>query len=198
MRYKDEDLVLRITDYITNCTLEEGRQPTVREIGSRFGVSKSTAQNYVTLIRKKKLCQRLEKYNGEFEQVARLENKISCGSPCFEEQNIMEYFRLPTAVFGKGQKYILTATGDSMIGEGITEGDTLVVRKQVTAEDGDIVVALLNGENTLKRLRHHEDGTPFLHPENPEHKDIEIGPWDTFYIQGVLTHIIKEVKEAEQ
>ena len=72
-----------------------------------------------------------------------------------------------------------------------------MVRKQVTANDGDIVVALLNGENTLKRFFHHSDGRPFLHPENPAYADIEITDEDTFYIQGVLSHVIKEIPPYE-
>ena len=80
-----------------------------------------------------------------------------------------------------------------MIGAGIQEGDQLIIRKQVTADDGDIVVALLNQENTLKRLRHDADGHPYLHAENPTYPDIEIREEDSFYIQGVLTYVIKAV-----
>ena len=197
MRCMDEQLVQDISDYIADCIMVEDRKPTVREIGNRFGVSKSTAQNYVGYIRRRRVCVQLEKFNAGYEKAARLGNDISCGSPCYEEQNIDEYLRLPSAVFGKGEKYILTAKGDSMTGAGILDGDVLVIRRQVTAEDGQIVVALLNGETTLKRLRCREDGRPYLHPENAKYKDIEIGPWDTFYIQGVLTHIVKEIRELQ-
>ena len=197
MRCMDEQLVQDISDYIADCIMVEDRKPTVREIGSRFGVSKSTAQNYVGYIRRRRVCVQLEKFNAGYEKAARLGNDISCGSPCYEEQNIDEYLRLPSSVFGKGEKYILTAKGDSMTGAGILDGDVLIIRRQVTAEDGQIVVALLNGENTLKRLRCREDGRPYLHPENAKYKDIEIGPWDTFYIQGVLTHIVKEMAEVQ-
>lgn len=197
MRCMDEQLVQDISDYIADCIMVEDRKPTVREIGSRFGVSKSTAQNYVGYIRRRRVCVQLEKFNAGYEKAARLGNDISCGSPCYEEQNIDEYLRLPSSVFGKGEKYILTAKGDSMTGAGILDGDVLIIRRQVTAEDGQIVVALLNGENTLKRLRCREDGRPYLHPENAKYKDIEIGPWDTFYIQGVLTHIVKEIRELQ-
>ena len=128
------------------------------------------------------------------EKAAWLGNDISCGSPTYQEEHIMEYLRLPVSVFGKGEKYIITASGDSMIGAGITEGDYLVIRKQVTASEGDIVVALVNGENTLKRLMQHGDGTQYLHPENDAYADIEFSDGDTFYIQGVLTHIIKHAE----
>ena len=61
----------------------------------------------------------------------------------------------------------------------------------VNSENGDIIVALLNGENTLKRLRYDANGRPYLHPENPVYPDIMIHEGDRFYIQGVLIYAIK-------
>ena len=195
MQHLDNALIARISEYMGSCLLEEDYTPTVREVGIKFGISKSTAQKYMAKISAEGLCPQLEKYSRDgTEKTAWLENDIACGAPSYQEENIAEYLRLPVSVFGKGEKYIVTASGDSMTGAGITAGDLLVVRKQVTASDGDIVVALVNGENTLKRLRYRQDGTPYLHPENSAYSDIEFGPDDTFYIQGVLTHIIKHVE----
>ena len=80
-----------------------------------------------------------------------------------------------------------------MVDADIHEGDLVVIRKQVTADPGDIVVALLNGENTLKRLMLDESGRPYLHPENRNYDDIEIRDGDEFYIQGVAVKIIKDI-----
>ncbi len=195
MQHLDMDLIGRISEYMGKCLLERDYTPTVREVGSVFGVSKSTAQKYMAKITAEGLCPEQEKYSRQgMEKTAWLGNDISCGSPTYQEEHIMEYLRLPVSVFGKGEKYIITASGDSMIGAGITEGDYLVIRKQVTASEGDIVVALVNGENTLKRLMQHSDGTQYLHPENDAYADIEFSDGDTFYIQGVLTHIIKHAE----
>ena len=82
---------------------------------------------------------------------------------------------------------MLRAFGDSMIDAGINKDDLLVIRKQQEANDGDIVVALTNGENTLKRL-YHKGRIIVLHPENKTMKDIEVTNCE---IQGVLVGCIK-------
>ena len=82
---------------------------------------------------------------------------------------------------------MLHAKGESMIGAGIEEGDLLVIRKQNTADDGEIIVALTDGKNTLKRL-YHKGGKIILHPENPKLKDIIV---KDCAIQGVLVSCIK-------
>ena len=83
---------------------------------------------------------------------------------------------------------MLHATGNSMVDAGINEGDLLVVKKQETAEDGNVVVAFVDGETTLKRL-YHRDGLIVLHPENKRMKDIVVDKCD---IQGVLVSCIKQ------
>lgn len=74
-----------------------------------------------------------------------------------------------------------------MIDAGINKGDLLVIRKQETAKDGEIVVALVNGENTLKRI-YHKNGKIRLHPENKEMEDIVVKKCE---VQGVLVSCIK-------
>ena len=120
---------------------------------------------------------------------------IRCGTPEFEEQDIDAYYTLPEAIFGRGEFYILTAKGDSMIEADIEEGDLVVVKKTAEAQKGDIIVALLNGENTLKRLM-ISNGEYVLHPENSHMEDIPIGNEDEFYIQGVATHVIKHIASS--
>ena len=83
------------------------------------------------------------KYSGEQTQTP-IVGSIPCGSPQYEEENIEEYVSLPTAIFGKGDFFILRASGQSMIEAGIDDGDLVVVKKQVEANEGDIVVALVD------------------------------------------------------
>ena len=195
MQHKDYDVLDEMSRYVNEFIMEKDCYPSVRDLGNRFGLCKSSAHRYLKSLKEDGLLPSDNKMMpGEEERVAWLSNTISCGSPSYQEENIDGYVRLSTAVFGKGQKYLLTASGDSMIGADIEEGDVLVIRKQVTASEGDIIVALLNGENTLKRLMMHENGKPYLHPENRCYSDIEIDDGDTFYVQGVLTHIIKAVE----
>ena len=74
---------------------------------------------------------------------------VSCGLPEYAEENFEEYVPLPVALFGQGDFYLLRASGNSMIEAGIDPGDLVVVRKQNTAEEGDIVVALVDNETCL-------------------------------------------------
>ena len=97
---------------------------------------------------------------------------------------------LPMTMVGNDDVYILYASGDSMINAGIDDGDMVLVRRQETARDGDIVVAYVEGEgNTLKRL-HHEGKQVILHPENPMLADI---PVDFLKVQGVAIWVFKKV-----
>lgn len=120
-----------------------------------------------------------------------LDNGISCGKPRYEEENIEEYVMLPTALFGSGEFYILRANGDSMIDAGIETGDTVVIRKQNTAQFGDIVVALADGQNTLKTYAYDEElERVMLQPENEEYDPIYP---NELYIQGVAVNVIKKL-----
>ena len=114
--------------------------------------------------------------------------------PQYEEENIEEYVSLPTAIFGKGDFFILRASGQSMIEAGIDDGDLVVVKKQVEAKEGDIVVALVDNQNTLKRyFRDDENKKIILHPENKKMKDIIV---DECCIQGVgLSHHQRTITE---
>ena len=124
--------------------------------------------------------------NGEA-VIVPLIGQIACGEPCFEVENIEESFALPRSVFGNGELFMLRAFGDSMIVAGINKDDLLVIRKQESADDGDIVVALVNGNNTLKRL-YRRNGKIVLHPENKTMEDIIVADCE---IQGVLVSCIK-------
>ena len=154
------------------------------DIADYFGVLKSTIDPRYGEIPKNLIP--VKKYR----QIPVL-GEIACGDPILAEENIEEYVSLPTAIFGKGDFFILRASGQSMIEAGIDDGDLVVVKKQVEANDGDIVVALVDNQNTLKRyFRDDENKKIILHPENKKMKDIIV---DECCIQGVACHIIKEL-----
>ena len=111
---------------------------------------------------------------------------IACGQPVDAVEQIEESVTLPRAIFGGGDLFILHTHGDSMIDIGIKHGDLVVIRKQNTAENGDIIVAMMNGETTLKRF-YKRNGKVVLHPENKEMKDIIVKDCE---IQGVLVSCI--------
>ena len=108
-----------------------------------------------------------------------------------EEQRILEYVRPPETVFGNGELFLLRANGDSMVDAGIDDGDWVVIKKQNTAEEGDIVVALSDGLNNLKYFyRNKRKGCAILRSANEAkgYKDIEV--YD-LQIQGVAQNVIK-------
>ncbi len=203
MRYKSPELMEKIIQFIDEYYMIHQKSPSMAVIAEAIGIHRSNIQRYlVEMTEKGTVSQKgrsivtpgIEKNSKPV--LAAHVGSIRCGTPEFEEQDIDTYFTLPEAIFGRGEFYILTAKGDSMTEAGIDEGDYVVIRKLQEAEPGDIVVALLNGENTLKRYMKDKDGRVYLHPENSTLEDIPVGGEDEFYLQGVATHIIKKVASS--
>ena len=122
---------------------------------------------------------------------------IPCGQMVSEEENIEEYVNLPISIFGGGELFILHTYGDSMIGAGIEQGDMVVIRKQTWANDGDLVVAYVEGEgSTLKRyVDDGENQRIILRPENDDYEDIIV---ENLEIQGVVVNIIKQTPAGKR
>jgi repressor LexA len=96
--------------------------------------------------------------------------RIAAGSPLLAEEDIEDILPLPTQLVGNDPVFMLRVQGDSMIEAGIFDGDLVVVRRQADADDGDIVAALIDGEEaTIKRLR-RSPGKVILLPENPAYE----------------------------
>jgi len=199
MRYKDPKLMQRIRDFADDYYAEEGRFPSTTEIGKAVGVSRGTAYRYLVEMDERGLIS----YDGSeilTEKIERLRSTriaevytgaIPCGTPESVEPMVDDYVSLPTSIFGSGEMYVLRTRGDSMIEAGIDEGDFVVVKKQRTAQIGEIVVALHNNENTLKTLGFNKETNRYiLHPENASLKDIEV---DDLTIQGVAKFVIKSL-----
>lgn len=183
-------------EYIVSYQKEHGISPSYRNIMHELRFSSlSMVQKYVLALEKDGKIERTVvgniqtpiKLKKQGVTMAPLVGDIACGDPTEEESNIQESIELPNAIFGGGDLFMLHAKGESMIGAGIEEGDLLVIRKQNTADDGDIVVALTDGKNTLKRI-FHKRGQVILHPENPKLKDIVA---NDCVVQGVLISCIK-------
>lgn len=117
--------------------------------------------------------------------------QIACGAPLLAEENIEEYVPILKSELGTGEFFALRAHGDSMVNAGIEDGELVFVRRQDTAEEGDIVVALIDDEATLKRFyrdtRRHKI---VLHPENEAYADME---FDSVVIQGKAVKVLKNL-----
>jgi DNA polymerase V len=88
--------------------------------------------------------------------------------------------------------FFVRVTGDSMIGAGIHSGDLLIVDRSLEPKDGNVVIAVLDGELTVKRLSMRE-GKPVLLPENDQYPPVEVGEHAAFEVWGVVTHVIHEL-----
>jgi len=197
MRSKSPELMNKIIKYVEQYYLQNGHSPSTTKIAEEVEIARGTAYKYLVEMAARGMIEYdgesietvvTKKFNTEISQTA-IVGSIPCGTPQYEEENIEEYISLPASIFGKGEFYILRASGDSMIEAGIEDGDLVVIRKQVYADEGDIVVALVDNQNTLKRFyRDDENKKIILHPENKRLKDIVV---DECYIQGVACHVIK-------
>ena len=199
MRSKSIELMNEIKKYIEEYYLQYRQSPSTTKIAEAVGIARGTAYKYLVEMSERNMIEYdgqeistevTRKYNKEQTQTP-IVGSVPCGRPQYEEENIEEYVSLPTAIFGKGDFFILRASGQSMIEAGIDDRDLVVVRKQVEANEGDIVVALVDNQNTLKRYyRDNANKKIILHPENKTMKDIIV---DDCYIQGVACHIIKKI-----
>ena len=199
MRRRNVELMNCIIEFAEQYYLENSSSPSVRTIADRFGIGVSTAYRYllemderglITYDGKRISNDRIEKLNSNSGVIrAAVVGSIACGIPNLAEENVEEYVSLPRSMFGDGEFFILRANGESMIDAGIETGDLVVIRKQACAEDGQIVVALVEDEATLKRL-YRDKGKVRLHPENRAMDDIIV---DYCIIQGVAVKVIKDL-----
>ena len=200
MRTKDESIFITIKKHIEIFYLNKGISPTIREIAKETGIQKTRVHNYLIEMNKQGLIDYFGR-NGIETDVTKKLNKettlaalvgdIVCGEPTLSEENIEEYFKLPTALVGCGNFFLLKAKGQSMIDAKIDDGDLVLVKQQNTAEPGQIIVALINDENTLKR--YYPDFTNNrirLHPENKNMKDFYV---ENLYIQGIAVKVFKNL-----
>ncbi len=180
MKKISEKVLSNILEFIKVFQLENGRSPSYREIQKHLSLSSlSLVGRYVNLLEEKGQVKRDEHgfiditYNVKLSQsiLAPVVGEVRCGEPIFAQENIESVYRLPTEIFGKDNVFLLHAKGDSMEGVGIREGDLLVVKKCESADNGDIVVALLEDSATVKTFYRKKDHI-VLHPENDRYDDI--------------------------
>lgn len=201
MRRKDPALMERIRDFVEQFYFSHGRSPSTTEIGDAVGIARGTAFKYLVAMDERGLISyadgnaatdRMKSLTSDVNPAASISGFVPCGTPQMIEASVDEYVPLPVSIFGRGELFIVRASGDSMIEAGIDDGDLVVVHKQDFANEGDIVVALVDNENTLKRYyRDDELQCVRLHPENSEMKDILV--YGECFIQGVAQQVIKNL-----
>jgi repressor LexA len=195
-----------LTDYVD----AHGYPPTVREIGEAVGLaSPSTVHAHLANLERAGLIKRdptkpraLELRRdprpepGRAADVHRLPlvGEIAAGGPLLAEDNVQDYLAVPEPLARGGEEFLLRVKGDSMIGAGILDGDLVVVRREQTAEDGDIVVALAGSDETADEAtvkRFFRDGPRVrLQPENDELEPIYA---DHVQILGKVTGVFRSL-----
>lgn len=200
MRSKNPEYYKTLLSFIDSYQEAHGVSPTTRTIAAETGVSNATVSRYLQDLRKegkieykghKGIVTRKMKQTKASTELVPLLGSIACGIPKYADGNIEEYIPLPVSLFGKGDFFLLHANGDSMIDAGINNGDLVLIKKQNTAEPGQVVVALMDDEATLKRFYPEPKKKRIrLHPENKKMNDIYV---ESCIIQGIAVKVLKDI-----
>jgi repressor LexA len=173
-----------IFEFIKGYLDKTGYPPTVREIGSAMGLhSPSTVHAHLAKLEKSGVLRRdpskpraLELLVDRAKRVVKpgipLVGQVAAGQPILAEENVEEHLEIPSVIGAESGDYALRVRGDSMRDAGILEDDYVIVRPSEDADNGEIVVALLEDEATVKRFFRESDRVS-LKPENPAYEPIE-------------------------
>ncbi|WP_409331440.1 transcriptional repressor LexA [Trujillonella humicola] len=208
----------RVLEVIRDSIDRRGYPPSVREIGEAVGLSSaSSVAHQLSVLQKKGWLRRdpnrpraLDvRLPGEIaaagaaappppvaEDAASpaptyvpLVGRIAAGGPVLAEQAVEDVFPLPRELVGEGTLFMLKVSGDSMVEAAICDGDWVVVRQQPTAENGEIVAAMIDGEATVKTYK-RKDGHVWLLPHNPAYEPI---PGDDATVLGRVVTVLRRV-----
>jgi repressor LexA len=189
----------KVLEFIRESVERRGFPPTIREIGDAVGLASTSSVSYQLIALQKKGFLRRDatkpravdvrlpsempgaldagldsgQVHSQFPEPKYVPvlGRIAAGGPILAEQAVEEVFPLPKELVGDGTLFMLKVVGDSMIDAAIADGDWVVVRQQPTAENGDIVAAMLDGEATVKTYK-RRDGHVWLMPHNPAYEPI--------------------------
>jgi len=204
-----------VLEFIRQFAVRVGYPPTVREIGAHFGfVPRSVFDHLKALERKGYLHReasksrslrildptpvassgsRLSALGSPIYRELPILGRVAAGQPLLAEENLEGTSVVPADWVNGDEAFLLKVHGDSMIGAHILPGDQALVRRQATAENGDIVVALLNDEATVKRIYFRPDGI-LLQPENPAVAPIHVRQDEKrFQILGKVVGILRRL-----
>lgn len=189
-----------VLQFIEDRIVRDGIAPTLQEIADAFGFrSTASAQKHVAHLEKKGFLERRKHQKRGLvlasSETARpavelpLYGAVAAGSP-IESLPDDEMVSVPSDFLRSGDHYVLMVRGESMIEEGVYDGDLVVVQRNKEAADGDMVVALVSGEVTLKRIYRDNDSTVRLQPSNPA-VPVILAPASEVDIQGLVVGLLR-------
>lgn len=173
-----EEKLTKVMDYIRKFSEENGYTPSVREIAKECGIkSTATVHSYLAKLQDKGYLNKAtnKKRSVTFGKSSGVSipliGTVTAGQPIFAYENYEDYYTFPVGEFKGDELFMLRVEGTSMIDAGIMNGDKIIVRRQNTAENGEIVVAMVDDSATVKRF-YHKNGQIILHPENESLSDM--------------------------
>ncbi|QJQ10905.1 repressor LexA [Pseudomonas putida] len=190
-----------IFEFIRERIADQGQPPSLADIATRFGfASRSVARKHITALcqagyidvtpnqaRGIRLAEPLRR--PEILEVPVL-GQVAAGAPIGPDLDIHEQLLIDASLFRRTPDYLLKVRGDSMVDDGIFDGDLVGILQQADARDGQIVVARLDGEVTIKRLQRQGSGYRLL-PRNPAYAPIDVQPEQDFFIEGVFCGLLR-------
>jgi repressor LexA len=190
-----------IYDFLLKTIREKGFAPSIPEIGKQFKIASTNGvSDHLKALEKKGYIRRVGKRAIEVVNAlgktvlsatrdVPVLGKVPAGKPLLSEENIEGILSIPDDM-GNGKLFALQVKGDSMIGAGILDGDKVIVKQQGTAENGEIVCAMINGEATLKRF-FKKDGVITLKAENDKYAPITVSEGE-FRIAGRVVGLLRK------
>jgi repressor LexA len=194
-----------ILDFIHNYSESNGFPPSIREIGGHFGIYPATVQDHISalerkgFLRKKRFQSRTLAVSDSSRRPAHegipIIGRVAAGLPLLATENIEDTVHLPKAWAPAGA-FLLKVAGDSMVGAHILDGDYVLVHPQENATNGEIVVALIGDEATVKRFYKTKTGVT-LKAANPKFEpiDIENPSADNFHVIGRVVGVFRVMKK---
>ena len=193
-----------ILDFINNYIADHQYPPSVREIGKHFKIYPATVQDHISAIERKGFLQK-KRFQSRTLSVSRafrpggipVVGTVAAGVPILAQENIEDVVHLPERWASTGS-FLLKVKGDSMVDAHILDGDYVLVQPQKSAKDGEIVVALIGEEATVKRFYKTAQGIS-LKAENSAFKPIEVSTEDAaargFQIVGLVAGVMRLMKK---
>ena len=208
MRPQNDERKMEVYRFVNDFMKERGVCPTTQQIGDTLGMAKSTVSKYMNRLINDGLIEKYGRYQTIINdiEVSMPDNmvmmpvvgSISCGQPVLAIEDVEEYIPIDVSLLGYGEYFGLIARGDSMIEAGIHDGDTVYIRKQNSAMDGEIVVAMVEDDYsdswsaTLQRFnRDLKNNRYILPPENSRLEDIIV---DQVHVVGVAVRVLKNLE----
>jgi len=193
----------RIYDFIAGAIRDNGYAPSIPEIGKRFKITSTRGVfDHLKALENKGYIKRIGKRAIEIvSSTGRsalpeateipILGRIRAGAPILAEENVEGFLAVANEIARGKATFALKVKGDSMIEDGIFDGDYVIIRRQETAENGDIVCALIENEATLKRFQRNGSEV-ILKPANPKYEPIVVSKGE-FHVLGRATGVIRKL-----